>query len=176
MRNWVAVTACVCAVLAAGRPAQAQDANTQSDSRAGAQITPYASLGSAASKGLGAGVTWQFTPKVGLELETDYRVGGARDAVSSSVSLIYDLPRIGRVTPYVAGGAGIDQYSFAHGSAGRPIVTLTGTAFTVNAGGGLKMPIDQTWGMRTDARWFNGIGRNAPERWRLYNGVTFRRP
>jgi hypothetical protein len=43
----------------------------------------------------------------------------------------------------------------------------------INAGGGLKLPVNDTWGIRTDARWFNGLGRDAGEHWRLYNGVTF---
>jgi hypothetical protein len=47
------------------------------------------------------------------------------------------------------------------------------TAFAINAGGGLKVPVGDNWGIRTDARWFNGLGRDAGEHWRLYNGVTF---
>jgi len=35
------------------------------------------------------------------------------------------------------------------------------------------VPVDANWGIRTDARWFNGLGRDAGEHWRLYNGVTF---
>ena len=47
------------------------------------------------------------------------------------------------------------------------------TAFTINAGGGLKVRVDDRLAIRTDARWFNGVGRDAGEHWRLYNGVTF---
>jgi len=44
----------------------------------------------------------------------------------------------------------------------------------MNAGGGIKMPVTDSWGIRTDARWFNGLAEGAGEHWRLYNGVTFR--
>ena len=37
----------------------------------------------------------------------------------------------------------------------------------------LRIPIDDRWGVRTDARWINGTGRDAPEHWRIYNGATF---
>jgi hypothetical protein len=47
-------------------------------------------------------------------------------------------------------------------------------AFTLNAGGGVRVPVNDRWGVRADARWSNGIGWAAPERWRVYNGVTFR--
>ncbi len=80
---------------------------------------------------------------------------------------------IGRVTPYVAAGVGLDQYAYAETAPSGAMVADFGTAFSVNAGGGVRIRGDETWGMRTDARWFNGIGRKAPERLRLYNGVTF---
>ena len=36
----------------------------------------------------------------------------------------------------------------------------------------VKVPVDETWGLRADARWFNGLGDQAGEHWRLFNGVT----
>ena len=45
----------------------------------------------------------------------------------------------------------------------------------MNAGGGVKVPVDENWGvLGADARWFNGIGGQAGEHWRLFNGVTFK--
>jgi hypothetical protein len=44
--------------------------------------------------------------------------------------------------------------------------------FSLGTGAGLKVPAGDNWGIRTDARWFNGLGKNAGEHWRLYNGVT----
>src|SRR5690606_7625961 len=45
------------------------------------------------------------------------------------------------------------------------------TAFAVYAGGGVRVPIDDTWGARANARWFDTVGK-TPARWRVYNGVT----
>jgi len=47
-------------------------------------------------------------------------------------------------------------------------------ALSVNAGGGIKVPVDENWGVRADARWFNGVGEQAGEHWRLFNGVTWK--
>jgi hypothetical protein len=44
----------------------------------------------------------------------------------------------------------------------------------VNAGGGLTVGVDSRWSFRTDARWYNGLGPDAPEHWRLFTGVTVR--
>jgi hypothetical protein len=110
-----------------------------------------------------------------VEAEIGYHKGeGGLNALSSSANLLYALPRIGRTTPYLATGAGLAQY-------GAPVVSpqgsLIGTerriAFEVNVGGGLKMPVADTWGMRTDARWFKSFGKNASEHWRLSHGVSF---
>jgi hypothetical protein len=109
-----------------------------------------------------------------LELETSYRRGEV-GALGSNLSLLFDLPQIGRVTPYLAGGVGFEQFGFAETSPAGNFVAQAGTAVTVNAGGGVRIRADENWGIRTDARWSNGVGRGAPERLRLYNGVTFGR-
>ena len=38
----------------------------------------------------------------------------------------------------------------------------------------LSVPLDNRWGVRADARWFDTFGK-TPDRWRVYNGVTFGR-
>ncbi len=86
---------------------------------------------------------------------------------STNVSLLFDFPEVGRVTPYVAAGVGLDQYTFADQSPAGHIVAHAGTAVSVNAGGGVRIRSNENWGIRTDARWINGIGERAPERWRL---------
>jgi hypothetical protein len=68
---------------------------------------------------------------------------------------------------------GIDEYGTAEGLPGGEIAVTRRTSLTVNAGGGIRVPIVKDWGLRTDARWFNGTSRTAPEHWRIYNGVTF---
>ena len=96
------------------------------------------------------------------------------NALTTSANLLYALPQLGRATPYLATGVGLAQY-------GAPVTThdssLIGTetrvGVEVNAGGGLKVPVDENWGMRTDARWFKSFGRGASEHWRVSQGVSF---
>ena len=75
--------------------------------------------------------------------------------------------------PYLAAGAGLEEYATALRLPDGALAGQRRTAFAINAGGGLKVPVDDKWGIRTDARWFNGLGRDAGEHWRLYNGLTF---
>jgi opacity protein-like surface antigen len=153
-----------------GLPAAAQ--STDRDNAAPVEVTPYASLGSYPSSRVGAAIAFRLTPTLSVESEVGYR-HDMTGALSLSASLLYDLPRIGRVMPYLAAGAGLEQYATAFPRPGGALAAQQRTAFAINAGGGLKVPVDDHWGIRTDARWFNGLGRDAGEHWRLYNGVTF---
>ena len=153
-----------------GLPAAAQSPNT--NNAAPVEVTPYASLGSYPSPRVGAAVAFRLTPTLSVESEVGYR----RDLtgrLSATASLLYDLPRIGRFMPYLAAGAGLEEYATALKLPDGALAAQPRTAFAINAGGGLKVPVDDNWGIRTDARWFNGFGREAGEHWRLYNGVTF---
>ena len=99
---------------------------------------------------------------------------GRLNFLSSSTNLLYDLPRMGRTTPYLAAGVGLAQH-------GTPIMSrqgaLIGTqpaiSLELNAGGGVKILVDDTWGMRTDARWFKPLSRQAGEHWRVSHRVSF---
>jgi len=156
--------------LATGLPAAAQPTNT--NNAAPVEVTPYASLGSYPSPRVGGAVAFRLTPTLSVETEVGYR----RDTtgrLSATASLLYDLPRIGRVRPYLAAGAGLEEYATAFRLPSGALFVQARQALAINAGGGLKVPVDDKWGIRTDARWFNGVGRNAGEHWRLYNGVTF---
>jgi len=122
------------------------------------------------SSHVGAAVRWPLASRFSAELETSYRrveIG----ALSFNLSLLYDLPKAGPLVPYVAGGVGLDQYGTPEALEGK-VLSRGRTAFSVNAGGGLRVDTEKNWGVRTDARWFKDIGKMAPERWRLYNGVT----
>ena len=139
------------------------------------EVTPFVSIDSRGSLPVGAAVSFPLNRSFSVEAEVGYRKGeGRMDALSSSANLLYALPRIGRATPYLATGAGLAQY-------GTPIVSpegsVTGTqprvAFEVNAGGGLKVPVSESVGMRTDARWFKSFGRHGSEHWRVSQGVSF---
>jgi hypothetical protein len=151
--------------------AQAQDRAGERAGQEGVEVTSYVFTGSNLGKGVGTAVRWPMPGPLSLELETNYRQGEI-GALSSHLSLIRDLPSVGRVTPYGAAGIGLEQYGTAE-SVGGNIVARTQTAFVVNAGGGVRVRTGEKWGVRSDARYFNGLG-SAPERFRVYNGVTFR--
>jgi hypothetical protein len=172
MTNGSVAVVLVGAMLAVATSAHAQDDATQAGFRATPEIAPYAFLGSNGSSGVGAAVRWPLPNHLSVEVETSSRLSDVA-RLNANFSLLFDLPEIGRVTPYVAAGVGLDQYAYAETAPSGAMVAESGTALSVNAGGGVRVGGDQTWGMRTDARWSNGIGRKAPERWRLYNGVTF---
>jgi hypothetical protein len=149
-------------------PVRAQDAKT-------VEVTPYVALGSAAASPVGATVTFPVTSKLSVETDVAYRRGEGRiHALSSSTSLLYFLPRAGQSIPYVAGGVGLAQYGApVFSSNGRPIGTEPSVALTVNAGGGLKMPMNEKLALRTDARWFKSFGAQGSEKFRVAQGLSF---
>jgi hypothetical protein len=146
----------------------AQDAPT-------VEVTPYVALGSAGASPVGGAVTFPVTSTLSVETDVAYRRGEARiHALSTNVSLLYALPRAGQVTPYVVGGVGLAQYGAPVFSlSGPPIGTMPRLAPTVNAGGGLKMPINENLDLRTDARWFKSFGRQGSEQFRVAQGLSF---
>jgi len=149
-------------------PVEAQDAKP-------AEVTPYVALGSAAASPVGAIVTFPVTSTLSVETEVAYRRGeGGIHALSTSTSLLYFLPRVGRSTAYVSGGVGLSQYGApVFSSNGPPIGTERRVALMVNAGGGLTMPINEKLDLRTDARWFKSFGRQGSEQFRMAQGVSF---
>ena len=153
-----------------GLPAAAQ--STDTDKTAPVEVTPYASLGSYPSSRVGAAVAFRLTPNLSVESEVGYRKD-VTGRLSATASVLYDLPRIRRFKPYLAAGAGLEEYTTASRLPDGTFVTQGRTAFAINAGGGVKVPVNDHWGIRTDARWFNGLGSHAGEHWRFYNGVTF---
>jgi hypothetical protein len=167
----MSATTAACVMMIAGtalaqeeRPAAAAEPSTV------ASITPFVAVGSPTASRVGTSLLFQIAPRTHVEAEVGYR-GGDGAGASVSAGLLYDLPNLGRVTPYVAAGVGLDEYGTAVGVPGGLVISRA-VAFTVNAGGGLRVPIDRQWGWRTDARWSNGLGRNAPEKWRVYNGIS----
>src|SRR5688572_6201431 len=112
--------------------ASAQDDPAQTKSHTAAEVTPYMFLGSGTSVGVGAALRWPLASHLSIELETNYRQAEI-GALSSNLNLLFDLPRVGPVTPYVVGGVGLDQYGTAELLAGR-VVKQERTAFSVNTG------------------------------------------
>ena len=149
-------------------PARAQDAKA-------VEVTPYVALGSEMASPVGASITFPVTSKLSVETDVAYRRGEGRiNALSSNVSLLYSLPRVGRARPYVAGGVGLRQYgSPVFSSSGPPIGTESRVALTVNAGGGLKMPMNEKLDLRTDARWYKSFGRQGSEQFHVAQGISF---
>jgi hypothetical protein len=159
-------------------PASAQDSTPVPASQSPSptvEVTPFVAIDSRGMSPIGAAFSFPLGSSFSIETEVGYRRGeGDIRALSSSANLLYFLPRVGRITPYLATGAGLAQYGAPMVSRdGSVIGTQTRVAFEVNAGGGLKVPVDDTWGMRTDARWFKSFGRNASEHWRVSQGVSF---
>ena len=149
-------------------PVGAQDAKP-------VEVTPYVALGTAAASPVGVAFTFPVTSTLSVETDVAYRRGeGGFNALSSNASLLWFLPRFGPATPYVAGGVGLSQYGApVLSSNGRPIGTESRVALTVNAGGGLKMPMNERLDMRTDARWFKSFGPQGSEQFRVAQGLSF---
>src|SRR6187549_655956 len=118
-------------------PVGAQDART-------VEVTPYVALGSAGASPVGTAVTFPLTSTLSVETDVAYRRGEGRiHALSSSTSLLYALPRVGQTTPYIAAGLGLSQYGApVFSSTSRPVGTEPRVALTMNAGGGVKMPMN----------------------------------
>ncbi len=121
---------------------------------------------------MGAAFTFPLTRHLSVESEVGWRP--TPSDLSASAGVQYRLPKIRRVTPYVASGVGLAPYQdLLQVPTGDPL-SLQQTTLTLNAGGGIEVAVSENWGLRTDARWFNGVARGAWEYWRLYYGVTFR--
>jgi opacity protein-like surface antigen len=156
-------------------PGPRDDRGNRTDDRASPglpiEITPYVLMGSPSASGVGAAVRWPVGARLGVELETELKRAEIT-AVNVALSLVYDLPAIGPVTPYVAAGVGLERFGKAiYRPDGKPLLG-SDTGFTVNAGGGIRVPVNDRWGVRSDARWIYGSGRDAPDQWRIYNGAT----
>ena len=103
MRAYKSAVFALVAFTLGALPVGAQDATT-------VEVTPYVALGSAAASPVGAAVTFPVTSTLSVETDVAHRRGeGGIHALSSSTSLLYFLPRVGRSTPYAAAGVGLSQ-------------------------------------------------------------------
>jgi hypothetical protein len=168
MRAYKSAVFALVAFTLAALPVGAQDAKT-------VEVTPYVAVGSAGASPVGVAVTFPVTSTLSVETDVAYRRGeGPIHALSTSGSLLWSLPRVGQSTPYAAAGVGLSQYGAPIFSAdGPPIGTQSDVALTVNAGGGLKMPVNEKLDLRTDARWFKSFGRQGSEQFRVAQGISF---
>jgi hypothetical protein len=139
------------------------------------EITPYVAIGSAEASPVGVAVTFPVSSRFSVETDVGYRRGeGRMNALSTNATLLWHLPRIGQASPYLAGGAGLAQYGTpVFAVSGPPVGTQPRLALTVNAGGGLKMPVGEKLDLRTDARWFKSVGSQGIEQFRVAQGISF---
>ncbi len=157
-------------------PAGAQETPAPKKATPTIEVSPFISMDSRGGTPVGTAISFPVGAGFSLESEGGYRRGeGDIPALNAHVSLLYDLPRLGRAVPYLACGVGLAQY-------GRPLLWRDGSvigtqpkiALDINAGGGLKVPITDSWAMRTDARWFKPFGKHTTEHFRVSHGVGFR--
>jgi len=168
MRACSSAVFAVVAFALAALPVGAQEART-------VEVTPYVGLGTAGASPVGTAVTFPVTSTLSVETDVAYRrAEGHINALSSNASLLWFLPRVGQARPYLAAGVGLAQYGApVFSSDGPPIGTQSRVAPTVNAGGGLKMPMNEKLALRTDARWFKSFGLQGSEQFRVAQGISF---
>lgn len=167
MRAYTSAVFALVGFTLAALPVAAQDTKP-------VEVTPYVALGSPAASPTGITVTFPVTTTLHVETDVAYRRGEGRiHALSSNISLLYFLPRVGQAASYVVGGVGLAQYGApVFSSNGSPIGTQSRLAMTVNAGGGLKMPVSEKVDLRTDGRWFKSFGRQGSEQFRVAQGLS----
>jgi len=169
MRVYRVAVLAIATFTAAAVPLAAQEARN-------VEVTPYVALGTGGAAPVGVAVTFPVTSKLSVETDMAYRRGeGNINALSSDVSLLLFLPRIGKAAPYAVGGIGLAQYGSPVFSpaGGPPIGTQSQLAFRINAGGGLKMPMNDKLDLRTDARWYKSFGNQGSEQFHVAQGLSF---
>jgi hypothetical protein len=136
---------------------------------AGAQttLTPFFAIGDDLAPGGGAAFSIPWTASLSVEAEASL----GTDAARSSVSLLYSLPRVGRFTPYVAGGGGVQRDEFQTGTSSGFFIRKK-TELAANIGAGVTIAANDRWSYRADFRWYNPKAE-WPESWRAYSGIVF---
>ena len=174
-------------LLALPAMAHAQAPPAQKAPKGPVELSPFVSTGLSDSAGIGAAVRWPIGAKLALEAEAEFRHTDGRfnydtadnDGLNGSLNLIFDLPRFGRVTPYLLGGGGLEHWAKPHAFGpydlfGPPpvVYTQTGTSFVLNGGGGVRVGVTDRWGLRAEVRWSDGWAEGAPESVRIFYGAT----
>ena len=165
-----AFTVTLLLALAVAATAAAQDPPVRpSTDQLPVELSTFLAVGGLDTSSTGVTARMPIRARLSLEAEVEWRLESV-SGLSAAGNLVLDLRKPGLVTPYVIGGAGIDRYKVSldwpqHGS-----TTQLTSALAVNAGGGVRIPFNARWGMRTDGRISNGIGR-SPTRWRVFIGM-----
>jgi hypothetical protein len=156
-------------VMAVTAQAQGAPAHPAVD-RLPVEVSTFLSVGSLDASSTGVTARMPIHARLSVEAEAEWRLEDV-SGLNAAGNLVLDLRKPGRVTPYVIGGAGIDRYTVSYSWPERESTTQLTSSLSVNAGGGVRIPLNARWGMRTDARISNGIGR-GPTRWRVFYGMT----
>jgi hypothetical protein len=167
----VARVLCSLVALFGAQTAQAQTTEpptVAASKQPAVEFTPFIGFGSETSSRGGGAIAFVLTPKVRVEAEVAIH---SRSLLSSSVNLLYSLPRIRRVEPYIAAGVGLGENEIAFQAPSLGLVIQQSVGLVVNAGAGFTVPIREGVGYRFDTRWSNPRGIH-PEAWRVYHGVT----
>ena len=170
--NAASVTAIVLALsLVVAATAAAQEAPVRpTTDQLPVELSTFLAVGDSDGSSTGVTARMPIKARLSVEAEVAWRLEDV-SGLSASGNLVLDLRKPGRVTPYVIGGAGIDRYTVDFGLPQQGLTTQLTSALSVNGGGGVRIPLNARWGMRTDARVSNGIGR-GPTRWRVFYGMT----
>lgn len=147
--------------------AQATDQTAAASPAPSFLLTPFFAIGDDLAPGGGAAFSIPWTPSVSVEAEASL----GTDAARSSVSLLYSIPRLGRVAPYVAGGVGVQRDEFEMAT-NVGFFTRKKTELAGNIGAGVTIPVNERWSYRADFRWYNPKAE-WPESWRAYSGIVF---
>jgi opacity protein-like surface antigen len=81
------------------------------------EVTPFMSHDSTFRWRIGAAISYAWTSRLNVETEIDSSTGINQvkgEELGASVNLLYSLRGADRVRPYVAGGAGVEQYSTSY--------------------------------------------------------------
>jgi opacity protein-like surface antigen len=168
----LAASLSTCALIAIAAMAEAQEAapSPTAAGRMGVEVASFLSVGGNDVSSTGAAFRFPIGSRFGVEVETEWPLQSV-SGLNATGNVVVDLPRMGRVTPYAIGGAGINRYTVTVDVPGLGSQTNLTSDLAVNAGGGVRIPVSARWGMRTDARVINGLGRGRT-RWRVFYGAT----
>jgi hypothetical protein len=130
-------TSALCAVLVVilgAMPAGAQDPPAF-------VVTPFVAMGTDGSSPIGTSITFPIASAFSVDAEAAYRRGEGRfHAPSTSASLLWSLPSVGRFTPFAAAGGGLGKYGepalFRLSTGADVLGTRSVLAMTTNAGFG----------------------------------------
>src|SRR5215207_7407136 len=140
------------ALIGTAAIAAAQEANPSpaAAGRMRVEVASFLSVGGDDMSSTGAALRFPIGSRFGVEIETEWPLQSV-SGLNATGNLVVDLPKMGRSTPYAIGGAGINRYTVTFDVPGLGSLTNLTSDLAVNAGGGVRIPVSDRWGMRTDA-------------------------